>query len=209
MKRIIAIAIVALVAVMYTNRIQAQAGTVKMNLYYNYGLPTGGFKSDIISNGSPRGGGGDILYNFNRVWSLGLGVAFQDYYQKYPRAVYNTGKDEQTSAVLTNSIQTTPILAKAVFNPLGRQKAAVQPYVSAAAGFSLISDRQYLGQFESSDASAAFTGQVGAGVQLPFGKFSNSGLTLGANYNIVPYNRNELSNLNTLDFRLGVYFPIR
>lgn len=189
--------------------VKAQSGTVKANLYYNYGLPAGSFKSDVISNGSPRGGGADILYNIDPAWSVGLSVAFQDYYQKYPRAVYNTGKNEQISAVLSNSVQTTPILAKVVYNPLGRQRAIIQPYISAGAGFSMISDKQYLGQFESSDASVAFAGQIGAGIQIPFGKLSNSGLLLGANYNLVPYNKNDLSNLNTLDFRAGVYIPLR
>lgn len=209
MKRNIILLFAFTLAIAFAGQAKAQTGGLKLNLFYNYGLPTGNFKSDIISNGSPRGGGGDILYNINKVWSVGLSAAFQDYYQKYPRAVYNTGKNEQISAVLTNSIQTMPVLAKAVFNPLGRKQAAVQPYISAGAGISMISDKQYLGQFESSDASTAFAGQIGAGIQVPFGKFSHSGLTLGANYNYVPYSRNELSNLNTIDFRLGVYLPLR
>lgn len=209
MKRNIMMLLAGMLVIAFTQQVKAQAGTMKLNLYYNYGIPTGTFKSDVISNGSPRGGGGDILYNINRVWSVGMSAAFQDYYQKYPRAVYNTGKNEQISAVLTNSIQTTPILAKVMFNPLGRKRGWIQPYLSAGAGVSLVSDKQYLGQFESSDASTVFTGQIGAGVQIPFGKFNNSGVMLGANYNYVPYNQNELSNLNTVDLRLGVYLPLR
>jgi hypothetical protein len=209
MKRNIILVLAGMLAIASTQKAQAQRGEMKLNLYYNYGIPSGTFQSDVISKGSPRGGGGDILYNINRVWSVGMSAAFQDYYQKYPRAVYNTGKNEQISAVLSNSIQTTPILAKAVFNPLGRKRSSIQPYLSAGAGVSLVSDKQYLGQFESSDASTVFTGQVGAGVQIPFGKFSNAGLMVGANYNYVPYNRNELSNLNTVDLRLGIYLPLR
>ena len=210
MKRNILMLMAGILAIAITGGdLKAQSGTVKLNLYYNYGLPTGSFKSDVISNGSPRGGGADILYNIDPVWAAGLSVAFQDYYQKYPRALYNTGKNEQISAVLSNSVQSTPILAKVVFNPLGRQRSAIQPYISAGAGFSMISDKQYLGQFESSDASVAFAGQIGAGVQVPFGSRSSSGLLLGANYNLVPYNKNDLSHLNSIDFRLGVYLPLR
>jgi hypothetical protein len=203
------ILLAGILAIAGAQQVKAQAGSMKVNLYYNYGLPTGTFKSDVISKGSPRGGGGDIMYSINRVWSVGMSAAFQDYYEKYPRAVYNTGKNEQISAVLTNSIQTTPILAKVAFNPLGRKRSPIQPYLSAGAGINLISDKQYLGEFESSDASASFVGQVGAGVQIPFGSLSNSGIMLGANYNYVPYSRNDLSNLNTIDFRLGVYLPLR
>jgi hypothetical protein len=45
------------------SQLNAQKGEVKMNLQYSYALPMGSFKSDVISNGSPRGVTGDILYN--------------------------------------------------------------------------------------------------------------------------------------------------
>lgn len=203
-------ALVMILAMVFSvHSANAQRGEMRVNLYYNYAKPMGNFKDEAISNGSPRGGGGDLMYGVSRQWSVGLSAAFQDYYQKYPRGIYSLDKNQDISAVLTNSIQTTPIMAKASFSPLGNKRGPVQPYISAGAGVNLVNYRQYLGQFESSDASAGFIAQIGAGVQIPFGRLSSSGILVGANYNYAPYHKNGLTNLNTLDFRAGVYLPLR
>ena len=187
----------------------AQKGEFKFDINYNYSLPMGNFKSNIISNGSPRGASGDVMYSFSNTISAGLGFGFQDYYQKYPRAVYQTGKNEATSAVLSNSIQTIPFMAKIVYSPLASKAAPIQPYVAGGAGFSLVSFTQTLGEFGGTDNGASFAAQAGAGVFIPFGKLSGSGIRLGADYNYLPYNKNGFGSLNTLDVKAGVYFPIR
>lgn len=188
---------------------QLSVGEMRLNLFYNYSMPQGSFKEDMISNGSPRGGKGELMYGLSRTLAAGVHVGFQDYYQKYPRDVYSTSKNEEVSAVLTNSVQTTPIVAKVLFSPLGNQRLLIQPYVSAGAGLNLINYRQFLGQFESSDASAGFVAQAGAGIQIPFGGVSSSGIMLGVNYNYAPYKKYGFSNLNTLDFQAGVFLPLR
>jgi hypothetical protein len=103
------------VCILFVSQLNAQRGEVKMNIQYSYALPVGSFKSDVVNNGSPRGVTGDILYNVNNKLSVGLGLGFQDFYQKYPRALYNTGDKEVTSAVLSNSVQIIPLLAKQSF----------------------------------------------------------------------------------------------
>ena len=64
-----------------------------------------------------------MLYNINNKLSVGLGLGFQDFYQKYPRALYKTDDNETTSAVLSNSVQIIPLLAKAELYPLGGKKS--------------------------------------------------------------------------------------
>lgn len=189
--------------------VKAQVGEMRLNLFYNYSKPVGNFKTDMISNGSPRGGSGELMYGISRTLSAGIAVAFQDYYQKYPRGVYPLDKGEDISAVLTNSVQTTPIMAKVAFTPLGNHIYWIQPYVSAGAGISLINYRQYLGQYENSDASVGFVAQLGGGFQIPFGRLSSAGALLGATYNLSPYKRYGFSNLNTLNFQAGIYVPLR
>jgi hypothetical protein len=187
---------------------EAQKGEVKMSLNYNYSLPLGGFKNDLVSNGSPRGFMGDVMFSLTDKFSLGLYTGFQDYYQKYPRTVYhNEGQD--ISAVLSNSIQTIPLLAKAMFNPMGDKKTFIQPYITLGAGANMIFFKQYLGEFGGSYNSVNFMAQAGAGLQIPFSKWSKSGFQIGANYNYVPYSNNGYSNLNSLDIQAGVHFPIR
>jgi hypothetical protein len=195
--------------ILSVSQLNAQKGTVKMNLLYNYALPLGSFKTDVISKGSPRGVSGDILYNATDKLAVGLGLGFQDFYEKYPRALYNTGDKEVTSAVLSNSVQVMPVLAKAEFYPLKGKNSFVQPYINAGAGLGITSFSQYLGEFGSTDNSAGFMFQGGAGVAIPFNKISHSGFRLGANYNMVSYNRNGYSNFNNVSFQAGLFFPLK
>lgn len=206
---VLATCVILLAGVLPVSSASAQVGGLKFDLFYNYSNPISSFKSQYISNSSPRGFGGDIMYNINRQWSAGLYFGYQDYYQKYPRTVYETQPGEHISAVVSNSVQTAPILAKGVFMPLGNRASIVQPYISAAAGLNLISDKQYLGEFGTSDNSTRFMAQGGAGVQINFGRLSDIGITLGAAYNYAPYHRFGVDNLSSVDFQAGIHFPIR
>ena len=191
------------------SHVNAQKGEVKMSLQYNYALPLGSFKNNVINNGSPRGVTGDILYNLNDRFSLGLGLGFQDFYQKYPRTLYKTGDQETTSAVLSNSVQIMPILAKAEFYPLGGKKSLIQPYINAGAGLGITSFTQYLGEFGGNDNSASLMLQGGAGIVIPFSNVSKAGFRLGANYNMVSYKRNGFNNFNNVGFQAGIFFPLQ
>ncbi len=195
--------------ILLASQVNAQKGQVKMNIQYSYALPMGDFKNNVISNGSPRGVTGDILYNVNDRFSFGLGLGFQDFYQKYPRNLYKTGDNETTSAVLSNSVQIMPVLAKAELYPLDGKKSVVQPYINAGAGLGIINFTQYLGEFGSTDNSASFMLQGGAGIVIPFSSISKSGFKLGADYNMVSYKRNGFSNFNNLSFHAGIFFPIK
>src|SRR5262245_6558668 len=113
------------ICILLVSQLNAQKGQAKFDLQYNYALPAGSFKSDIISNGSARGFAADILFNVSSKVAVGIGLGYQDFYQKYPRALYNTGDKEVTSAVLSNSVQVIPLLAKAEFYPLSGSKSVV------------------------------------------------------------------------------------
>ncbi|MGI8951980.1 MAG: outer membrane beta-barrel protein [Chitinophagaceae bacterium] len=208
MKRTLNI-LTVLCLLMFAGTVNAQRkGETTMSLNYNYSLPLSGFKNDIITHNSPRGFSGSIMYSFNNKLSAGLFAGFQDYYQKYPRDVYDLSKDQQISAVLSNSVQTTTILAKVKYSFLGATASPIKPYISAGAGANMISFTQYLGEFGGTDNSVSFTAQGGAGLSIPFGKFSLSGFQIGANYNYVPYKRNGYSDLNSVDFYAGLHFRL-
>ena len=184
----------------------AQKGTLQMNLNYNYGVPTGSFNSDLISKGSPRGGRGSIMYNFTNRLAAGLESGYQDFYQKYPRDLYHLSNSQDISAVLSNSIQTTPILVKAKYAL--KNSTGIKPYVSLAAGANTINFRQYLGEFGSTQTSTGFLAQGGLGVVIPFSKSGQSGINIGASYDYAPYNKNGYDNLNTINLQAGIIFPI-
>ena len=204
------IKILALVLCVFSiSQVHAQKGQLKMNIQYSYALPLGSFKTDVISNSSPRGFTGDFLYGINNKFSVGLGLGFQDFYEKYPRGLYNTGDKEVTSAVLSNSVQIIPLLAKGEFHPLAGNKSHVQPYINAGAGLGITSFTQYLGEFGGTDNAAGLMLQGGAGIFVPFNATHNAGVKLGANYNMVSYNRNGFNNFNNLSLQAGIFFPIK
>lgn len=138
----------------------AQKEPLKLALNYNYSTPTGNFKKDMVSNSSPRGFMGSLMYPFSDKWSEGLSYGFQDYYQKYPQALYHLTNSQSISAVFSNSVQTTPILIKAAYFPV--TTLFLKPYLSVAAGANIIDYKQYHGEFGNiGQSNLAFRGQGG------------------------------------------------
>ncbi len=195
------------ISVFAVNGIYAQK-SLRLNLDYSYGIPLGGLKNDIISNGSARGFGGDLMYQINNQWGAGFSVGFQDFYQKYPRALYKTGDNETTSAVLSNSVQVMPILLKGQYN-FAKKPSRIQPYISLGAGLGLVDFTQYLGEFAGQDNAGSFMVQGGAGVAVPFSKTGLSGLRIGGDYNFISYKQNGFGNLESVSLKAGLYFPLQ
>jgi hypothetical protein len=189
---------------------QSGEGKLKMKLNYNIGLPLGSFKSDFISNSSFNGGNGEIGYWFNPSIGLGLNVGYQNYYQKYGRQTYKVDNGETISAVLSNTIESIPVLINGTFAPLAKTAAKIQPYVSVGAGVDMVNYRQYYGEFSSGNSSTSFAAQAGAGFMVPLGtKLNKASLQVGGTFNYVSYKENGLSNLNNAGVNAGVIFPIK
>lgn len=184
---------------------------LKMELSYNLSSPLGSFKNDYINKTSFRGGSGELSYPINQKFSLGLHSGYQNYYQKYDRQVYKLNGNQTVSAVVSNTMDIVPIQLRGTFYPLGdKATAKLQPYVSAAAGVSLINYGQYLGEFGGSEGSAPFSAQAGAGIQIPFGRRINqTAFKVGATYNYINYNKNEIAKLNNVGVSAGVVFGLR
>ena len=207
----LAIVLSVLSSVFITSGTFAQATNKwKLQLGYNVSAPLGSFKKDYISNTSFRGGVGEISYTINPKVSVGLASGYQDYYQKYGRGVYHTQGNELVSAVISNSMQIVPVLLKGTFSPMGNTTSLIKPYLSAGAGINMVNYRQYLGEFPTSDASGAFAAQAGLGVLVPFNKNNTeTGFKLGGTYNYAAYNKNGISNLNSVGVNAGVVFNLK
>ena len=187
------------------NVTQAQIGEMQMRVGYNAGFPTGSFK-DFMSKNSFRGYYGEVTYGITDQWRVGLGVQNNDYYEKLPRATYQT-KDGTISAVVSNSIQTTPFLLKGQYQ-FG-QTAWLRPYVGLGAGFNIISFNQYLGEFGQSKSAFKPAASAEAGVNMPFNKITrSSGISAGFHYDYLPFNYNGINNLSNWGFHVGVFFPL-
>ena len=207
MKKNIIISCLLVVSILFTQSLIAQKNPLTLELNYNYSMPLSGFKSDLLSNSSPRGFRGSIMYPFNSKIAAGVQFGFQDYYQKYARGTYHSGPSQDISAVISNSIQTTPIIVKAKYYPL--TESYVKPYISAGAGGNLVNFKQYFGEFGSTQTNFGFLAEAGVGVMVPFKKMSTSGFFIGGTYDYAPYNKNGYKDLNSINFQAGVNFEIR
>ncbi len=207
MKKIIKLLATVFIISCFCLPVTAQNKKVNLELNYNYSIPTGALKSDLVSNSSPRGFMGSLMYPFSNKWSAGITYGFQDYYQKYPRQLYHLSNTQDISAVLSNSIQTTPVLLKAKYFP-GTQ-SSLKPYVSVAAGGNIIDLKQYYGEFGNSQSNFGFRAQGGLGVVIPFKKTGNSGINVGATYDYAPYHKNGFTDFNSVNLQVGIDLELR
>ncbi|WP_298301783.1 outer membrane beta-barrel protein [Hydrotalea sp.] len=193
-----------------TSSLLAQRGIVKLNAGYDLGLPLGNFKSNYVSNISPRGLMGDVSLGINNKWAVGLGFGYQDFYQKYPRTVYDLAPNQQISAVLSNSIQAVPVMGKVTFTPLQGTTKLIQPYAAAGIGISFVTYNQYLGEFSSDNTSGGkFTAMADAGIQLPFSRYnSNTAAQIGVSYSYTKFGMSDAMNMNMVGIHAGLIFQL-
>src|SRR5688500_11235429 len=124
MKKNLSIMVLLALAVAFNTQAQQR---LNMELGYSINHPLGGLK-DEVSKTSFRGFTGGISYDVTEKLGIGLGVSYSDFYEKYPRQVYQTSEGE-VSAVISNSIQVMPIVAKAKYH-FGNA-GTLRPYVAA------------------------------------------------------------------------------
>ena len=183
----------------------AQEGTWKADIDYQAALPVGNFK-DAIDEVSGRGGSIGVFYGITDAVSLGLEAGFQDFYKKYPRAIFHEpGSD--LSAVITNSVQIIPILLKAKYH--FTTTGSLRPYASVGVGANLVQYQKYFGQFVEGQSKVGFAARPELGLQIPFGRSKEAGVHLAAGYNVMPYKDRDLDGLNNAVFKLGINVPLR
>jgi hypothetical protein len=82
------------------------------SLNYNIAVPLSSSFKEYVSKTSFRGFQGVILYNINSQFRVGLQASYNDFYQKYARAVYKTTDGADISTVLSNTLQNIPVLVR-------------------------------------------------------------------------------------------------
>lgn len=179
---------------------------VMMNVNYSVNVPIGSF-SDYIGNTSFRGWNASIAYRLNEKISIGGVIGFQDFYQKNERALYKDAEGSDISAVVTNSIQTIPLLATLKYSLSPGQ--TLQPYVGVGVGANFIMHGQYLGQFANDYNKLGFAARPEIGLFMPIKKDGESGVNIAGSFNFMPYSQGELKNLNNWGVSVGAKFPLR
>ena len=183
----------------------AQDGKLTFNLNYTINTPVGNFKQSVTGNTSFRGWNANVLYGINDKISVGAQAGFNQFEERFARQVYHTG-DGDISAVLTNSVQVIPVQAKIRYNLA--PGAVLQPYIGAGVGGNIISFNQYLGEFGSGKSGFNFSASPEAGVLIPFSGSGNSGVTIGANYNYMPFTYGNIKSLDNWGIYAGIKFPL-
>lgn len=183
----------------------AQQGRFKLDVNYQVGLPAGNLKN-AVEKTSWRGGEVAFMYGATDALSVGIAVGSQDFYQKYPRTViHSSGQD--VSAVVTNSIQVMPVMAKGSWKlgPMG----PVQPFVSLGAGANFIQYRKFYGEFVDSRYTVGFAAQPSVGVHIPFSRTSGAGFQIAAGFNYMPFKFNEVDGLHHGVVKAGISIPMQ
>lgn len=203
--KLIKILLAVQLVVLLNASVQAQQGNFKLELNYTVGLPVGGLH-DVTDKTSWRGGEIAFMYGITDRASIGLQVGQQDFYQRYPRTVFH-GSGTDISAVITNSIQVMPIMAKGTmrFGTMG----SVQPFVSLAAGGNFIQYRKFYGEFADSRYKLGFAAQPSAGIHVPFGRAARSGFHIAAGFNFMPFKYADADGLHHGVVKAGVSFPLQ
>ena len=197
--------IIGAVTVMACSAVHAQ-NELQMNIDYNVNIPTGAFRN-YVTHPAYKGFTAGLAYPLNDQLSLGLSIGYNDYYQKYPRQVYEDGKGSDISAVVSNSIQQLPLLITANYTLL--KKGLIRPYVGAGAGLNFINFDQYLGEFDDPHSMTRLAVKGEAGFFIPLSSYSSTALKIGASYNYTPFNNYGVNNLDTWGIQAGIRFPLR
>lgn len=172
---------------------------------YNINIPTGSFK-DYITHPGYKGFNVGLAYPINNQLSVGLSFGYNDYYQKYPRQVYDDGKGNAVSAVVSNSVQQVPLLLTANYTLV--KKGFIRPYIGAGAGVDFVTFDQYLGEFDDPKTRTKWALKGEAGFYIPLSSYSSTAIKIGGSYNYMPYNSDGIKNLDTWGIEAGIRFPI-
>jgi hypothetical protein len=206
MKQIKKIAVLLLVVFVFSYTSNAQTGLV-LNLDYNVSQPVGSSFRNYIDRTSFRGMQASLLYGLDNHFKVGLQTSFNDFYQKYDRQVYHYADGSDESAVISNSLQYTPVVAKAQYTIL--PYTFIRPYVGLGAGVNFINYNQYQGLYQYSKLYSRLAVTGDAGIDIPFSRYSNYAFHLGTSYNYSPLNAEGIKNLNTWSVQGGLIIPLR
>lgn len=177
-----------------------------LGITYQYGLPVGDLKKNFVDRNSARGVQIDLMYQLNPKWRLGGAVGYQDFYQQWDRQLYRLEDGSDLSAVRSHSLQTIPVLVKAMYLPLPDKKT--QPYITAGAGANLVQVQELYGGFDNvNDMQVGFAAQAGAG--LKYFVTNRTALQAGAVYNYMPFNKLDIGAVSHVAVQAGIRFTLR
>ena len=199
MKKIFFIIIAA--GICYTA--SAQQGLSKISVQHSTHFPLGSLRASV-NNPTLRGFTADYSYFLTNQFSIGLTGGFNDLYAKKDRQTYNLNEVD-VSAVKSYSIQTIPMMLKGSYSKI-KEGSLFQPYVGIAAGASLVNYQEWYGTLVDEKSGLRFSVTPEIGTRIAFNKYSLAGADLSLRYHYTAFNYNDVNNLQTVSFNLGLFF---
>jgi len=180
-------------------RTYAQPGGM-LSFDWIIGVPMGDMNSNFISKTSTRGFNVEYRYFFDSPISLGGGLSWQGFYQKYDRATYSTDGIAITSTRF-NYLYTFPIYMNFHYYPL--KTNYVFPFIGVNMGAFHIDKQDQIGRYYVQDESWHFGIMPEVGALFKLDAHSGFGITVKAKYNYIFYNENNYNSLSQLNIYIG------
>jgi hypothetical protein len=208
MRPVVKCGVFALILLIVCQAVNAQKN-LQLNASYNINIPSGSFR-DFINKTAYTGFTVGLAYPFSDQFSLGISVSHNDFYQKFPRKLYNDGKSTTISAVITNSVQQAPLLLTGNYTFL--KQGVVRPYIGAGVGINFIDFDQYLGEFDDPQSPVKFALSGEAGVFIPLNTHTCPiAIKIGGSYNYAPLDKDKygVSNLDNWGIHAGIRIGLK
>jgi len=172
------------------------------SINYNISLPVGDLV-DYISDPGFTGFDAELKGFLTENIAVGGKIGVISFYEKYPRDTYYFESGALTTTIF-NYYYTVPmhVVADYFFIP----KSFIQPYAGLGVGINYNERRTEIGFYSLTDNSWNFALSPEAGVIVPFGKFSEWGLSVKARYNYQVYNRDRFNGMQYFDFSFGLSY---
>ncbi len=167
------------------------------------GVPVGTMSSDFISKTSTRGFNVEYRYLFNSPISVGGGLSWQGFSEKYDRHTYEFEGGAVTSTRF-NYLYTFPLYVNFHYYPI--KSNYIFPFVGINAGAFHIDKDDQIGSYYVEDESWHFGIMPEVGAVFKFDPYSSFGISVKAKYNYIFYNENKYNDLSQLNIYIGGTF---
>jgi outer membrane protein len=190
MKKIIIISLIAICSLGFKGYAQDENQFLQnslMTFSYQMGFPSGDLKTFIPAN-DYLGWDFELKSMVTHNLAVGGHIGYQGFYKKYPRATYEFPQGAITTTIF-KYYYTIPLqlVTTWFFVPEGM----IQPFIGVHVGVNYNERRGEIGIYTIEDNSWNFSFAPEAGVIVPFGHYSQWGVSVRGKYTYNVYNRND------------------
>ncbi|GAB3928767.1 hypothetical protein [Larkinella terrae] len=188
----------------FNNSLYERFVSGRATVFYGVGLPMGSQQNFIDKTGN-RNFGLAVEAMFPGRFSVGARIGQQYVSERLPRQVYTFDDGSEISAVQTRSLNVVPLLAiGSVY--LNNIQSVFRPYLQLGAGGAYVDYAKYYGTLVDQKTGIRAVLAPAVGAKFQFGRNSNLGGEVQAQYQNVFFKYNELKNSSNLLFSVGLSY---